>query len=168
MCRVKTIGFNDPLDQPCNIKEIEAAMDGPSGSSMYVTRACIEQVGLLDERFFLYYEDLDWGVRAKRCGLGYAAGSLVSHKGGTTTGSATGRARRSWISVYLENRNRIHFVRLHYPRYFITTVILSMIYSSEYLLVGSLTNFGAALKGVFAGLRNETGPPDMLRRTPPG
>ena len=169
MCRPKLIGFNDPLEKPCNIEEIEAALDAPSGSSMYVTRACIERIGLMDERFFLYYEDLDWAARAKQCGLGCAMGSLVPHKGGTATGSSTSRARRSRMSVYLENRNRIHFVRQHYHKYLILTVILSAAYSLEYLLAGSLSNCVAALSGLIAGVRGETGPPsDLGPRIPTG
>jgi GT2 family glycosyltransferase len=26
----------------------------------------VQSIGLMDDRFFLYYEDLDWGVRAKK------------------------------------------------------------------------------------------------------
>src|SRR5262249_26072066 len=70
------IGFHDPISRPCDVEAIEASMDCPSGSSMYVTRACVDQIGPMDDRFFLYYEDMDWGIRAKKCGLGYAAASI--------------------------------------------------------------------------------------------
>ena len=40
-------------------------MDSPTGPSMYVTRTCIEQIGLMDESFFLYWEEVDWAIRAK-------------------------------------------------------------------------------------------------------
>ena len=36
-------------------------MDSPTGPSMYVTRDCIERIGLMDESFFLYWEEVDWG-----------------------------------------------------------------------------------------------------------
>ena len=89
-------GIHAPIDLPA----IERAMDSPSGASMYVTRRCIEQIGLMDESYFLFYEDLDWGVRAKKHGLGYASDSIVAHQRGTTTGSAGRSTALSRLSVY--------------------------------------------------------------------
>jgi GT2 family glycosyltransferase len=39
-----------------------------SGVAMAARRAMWEQVGLFDERFFMYYEDLDWSARARKAG----------------------------------------------------------------------------------------------------
>ena len=73
----------------------------------------------MDESFFLYWEEVDWAIRAKaECGVGYAHKSVVPHVMGTTTGSAGGRAKRSAFSVYLGHRNQLHFVRRHHPRWF--------------------------------------------------
>ncbi len=160
--RTVIVGHNDPLDSTPNVADVEARMDGPSGSSIYVTRACIDRIGLMDERFFLYYEDLDWGMRAKRCGLlGYASASVVQHKGGTTIGSARNRRDRSWLSIYLENRNRLHFVWIHCPSFLPWISILSFAYALEYLVVRSPRNFFAAIQGVLAGLKKETGAPRL-------
>ncbi len=50
--------------------DIEARINSPTGASFYVTRRCIERIGLMDERFFLYFEELDWGLRARDvCGV---------------------------------------------------------------------------------------------------
>ncbi len=40
------------------------------GTALLIRRAVIEQVGLLDERFFAYYEDADFVLRARRTGYG--------------------------------------------------------------------------------------------------
>ncbi len=40
-----------------------------SGCSMLIKKAVIEKVGLLDEKFFLYYEDVDFSCRAQRAGF---------------------------------------------------------------------------------------------------
>jgi hypothetical protein len=40
-------------------------LGSPSGVSIYVTRQCLERSGFMDERYFLYFEELDWGYRAK-------------------------------------------------------------------------------------------------------
>jgi hypothetical protein len=42
--------------------------DAVSGSCMLIRRAVIEQIGLLDERFFAYQEDADYCFRAQRAG----------------------------------------------------------------------------------------------------
>ena len=132
---------------------------------MFVTRQCLEKIGPMDERFFLYYEDLDWGIRAKHCGIGDAAASVVFHKGGSTIGSwSTSRENRSWLSIYLENRNRIHFVRKHYPFWLPLALALAPSQFVPYLFIGSWTDFKTALQGCLAGLRGEIGPPSRLGR----
>lgn len=40
-----------------------------SGSGMMIKKRVIDKVGLLDERFFAYWEDADFGTRAKRAGF---------------------------------------------------------------------------------------------------
>ncbi len=154
-----TIGRKEPVNATIHLQSIEAALDCVSGASMYVTRPCLEAIGPMDERFFLYYEDADWSIRAKSHGLGYASDSIVRHKGGTTIGSAGHRGERSRLSVYLESRNHIHFVRLHWPRYLLLAKFVGFLDALEYLFVGSPQNFMAASVGVLAGIRGETGPP---------
>jgi len=40
-----------------------------TGCAMLVKRSVLEKVGLLDDRFFAYYEDAEWCVRARRAGF---------------------------------------------------------------------------------------------------
>lgn len=139
---------------------MESLMDAPDGASIYVTRGLIERIGLMDERYFLYYEDLEWGCRAKALGeLGYAHRSRVPHKGGTTIGSSSSRATRSPLAVYMEFRNRILFVRDRYRAWLPWTLLLQLAHISTYLLAGSLTNLIAASQGLLAGVRGESGKP---------
>jgi N-acetylglucosaminyl-diphospho-decaprenol L-rhamnosyltransferase len=46
----------------------EIAVDSVVGAYMQVRREAIESVGLLDETFFMYGEDLDWAYRVKEAG----------------------------------------------------------------------------------------------------
>ncbi len=41
-------------------KEIAIPVDWIMGSSIFTSRAAVRKVGLLDERFFMYFEDVDW------------------------------------------------------------------------------------------------------------
>ena len=152
-----------PISPAPDPEDVEARMDSPTGCSMYVTRECIERIGLMDEKFFLYWEETDWGVRAKAtCGVGYAHNSVVSHVRGTTTGAVRKRSERSALAVYLPYRNQLHFVRRHHPGWFAWTVFVSFLRTGQFLAVGSKSNFLAAVQGLAAGLRGETGRPDHL------
>jgi len=164
MMRPAIIGFQEPLNAPFDLNAIEAALHCISGASMYVTRACLAKIGPMDERFFLYYEDADWSVQAKQYGLGYASDSIVRHKGGTTIGSAAPRAKRSRLSVYLQSRNHINFVRKHLRGRLPLASIVSFAYAASYLVAGSRQNFKIALEGLIAGLKGETGVPGFMTR----
>jgi GT2 family glycosyltransferase/glycosyltransferase involved in cell wall biosynthesis len=63
-----------------------------TGACMYVRRAVIDRVGLLDERYGMAYEDVDWCLRAWRAGFGvlyFPAARLVHHES-ATRGTAVG------------------------------------------------------------------------------
>jgi GT2 family glycosyltransferase len=120
----------------------------------------------MDERYFLYFEDLDWGVRAKTLGpIGYAHASIVPHKGGTTIGTSLSRRKQSPLAVYLEFRNRIIFIRKHFPRWLLWTIALAFVYVARYLAEGSVQNTIAAVRGLSAGLLGQTGRPDDILKS---
>ena len=155
---LRTSGTFEP-----NPEQVDRRIDAPSGASMYVTRACIDQIGLMDERYFLYFEDLEWGLRAKQlCGVGYAHRSVVIHTGGTTIGGSTRASKRSPLSVYLEARNSILFVREKYPGWLFWTAALQMLRSVRHAHDYSIKTLSASISGTFAGLLGRTGRPDWL------
>ena len=43
------IGLGEPVNGPIDLQAIEAALDCIAGGSMYVTRACLETIGPMDE-----------------------------------------------------------------------------------------------------------------------
>lgn len=62
-----------------------------SGAAMLVRREVFDRVGLLDESFFLYYEETDWCLRARRAGCRILAvpSSIVWHKVSATLGASS-------------------------------------------------------------------------------
>jgi GT2 family glycosyltransferase/glycosyltransferase involved in cell wall biosynthesis len=71
-----------------------------TGACMYVTREVIERVGLLDERYPMAYEDVDWCLRAWQAGfrvLYFPAASLYHHESvtrGTDLGEREAESQR--------------------------------------------------------------------------
>ena len=61
--------------------DINAEVDALAGACMLVRKAVVDTVGLLDEAFFLYYEDTDWCCRIKKAGwkIWYLGGAQVVH-----------------------------------------------------------------------------------------
>lgn len=59
----------------------ERTVDALSGACLMVRRAVIEQIGLLDERFVMYSEEVDWCQRMARAGwrVGYVPTARVIH-----------------------------------------------------------------------------------------
>lgn len=78
----------------------------PHGTLMLARRACLEDVGLFDERYFAYCEEAELAVRAKQAGwqVGVVRGADVRN---TDVGS------RAAVVDYLQLRNTLLMVREH-------------------------------------------------------
>ncbi len=96
----------DPTTTPA---PVPATLDFISGASMVASRAHYDQVGPLQEDYFLYYEEVDWAQR-RTAPLAYAEGAIVYHKGGASIGSRTTRQRASVLSLYFIHRARLRFL----------------------------------------------------------
>lgn len=69
-------------------REVPAPADWVSGASMMIRRAVIDRIGLMDEGYFLYFEETDYCARAAAAGFGIwtVPESRVLHLGGQATG----------------------------------------------------------------------------------
>jgi GT2 family glycosyltransferase/lipopolysaccharide/colanic/teichoic acid biosynthesis glycosyltransferase len=78
--------------------EETAEVDWMLGAAMFVRREAVESVGLMDERFFLYFEDVDWCYRMKQHGwkVIYHPEVVVTH--GYARESAQSVMNRSFIA----------------------------------------------------------------------
>jgi GT2 family glycosyltransferase len=98
---------------------VERCMHYPVGASIMVSRAFLDQVGLLSEEYFLYFEELDWVLRASgRFSVAYAPGSIVYHKVGGSLGTSSNPAKKSAACDYWSARNRLFFTRRWFPEAF--------------------------------------------------
>jgi GT2 family glycosyltransferase len=109
-----------------DVATVEAGMSYVAGASLCVTRAFVEQIGLLDESYFLYYEELDWAARARgRFAVACAADSVVYHKGGASTGYDWSGRRRNAAAEFFLLRNRLRFTWRYAPQA-LPTVLLGL------------------------------------------
>ncbi|MGZ9713167.1 glycosyltransferase [Glaciimonas sp. GNP009] len=112
------LGLGEELSVPRNQKLIEQSLDYVVGASMMVSRAFLKDVGLMCEDYFLYFEEIDWAMRAKgKFILAWAPESVVLHKEGGTIGSSH-RSRPSTTSLFYLYRNRLRFAHRHTPEHY--------------------------------------------------
>jgi GT2 family glycosyltransferase len=84
-------------------------VDSVVGAFLMIRRSVVEQIGPLDERFFMYSEDEDWCWRAKQAGgrVVYHPGVVVHHIRGATTSKyrlrMTYHSHRSYWLYYKKN-----------------------------------------------------------------
>jgi len=79
----------------------EAEVISACGGAMFVRKAVIDRIGLFDSRYFMYYEDLDFGIRSWLAGYKvlYTPEAIVYHRM-----RASGRSEV--LNEYVDNKNR--------------------------------------------------------------
>ncbi len=80
----------------------EAEVIGACGGAMFVRRSIIQELGLFDDRYFMYYEDIDFCIRAWIAGykVMYTPEAIVYHRM-----RASGRSE--YLNEYVDHRNRL-------------------------------------------------------------
>jgi N-acetylglucosaminyl-diphospho-decaprenol L-rhamnosyltransferase len=96
------------------VSEAACRVEWVSGASMLVRRQAFEELGGMDEGYFLYYEEVDYCLRAMRAGweCHYEPGSQVVHLVGKSTGVDPSVTVRRLPGYVLESRRR-YFVKNH-------------------------------------------------------
>ncbi len=81
-------------------------IDYASGACFLIKKNVIEQVGMLDEKYFLYYEDSDlsWRVKKAGCKVAYVPTAFLWHKNAASVGGSG-----SSLQDYYITRNRLLF-----------------------------------------------------------
>ena len=110
-----------------------------------------EKIGVMDEKYFVYYDDCDFLWRMRRAGmrLGFAPLEVVQHKVSYSTGG-----QDSEFTLYYGARNRLYFIRKHYG------LVLSVVSLSYFFVTRLLKGMkmkaaqrSAMWRGVRDGLR---------------
>lgn len=120
------------------------------GCAMMVKRAVVHRVGRFADRFFLYYEELDWSQRIKDAGylIYYQPSASILHKESVSVG------QHNPMKTYYLTRNRILYMRRHcssFQRFvfylFFGSCVLPK-HMISYIATGKLKHARAFVKGV--------------------
>jgi N-acetylglucosaminyl-diphospho-decaprenol L-rhamnosyltransferase len=162
LARASSIGYGSRVEDPVDPREIERAQNYLNGASMFVGRRFLREVGPMREDYFLYCEEVEWCLRARKLGmrLGYAADAPVLHYQGTTMGNFWQFRRRARLSVHLNERNRILLTKDHYPALVLGVGVSAFaLFLYRYGRRMAWRQYLYALGGWWAGVRGERGAP---------
>lgn len=106
---------------------VERWMNYVVGASMLVSRDFLNEVGLMCEDYFLYFEDTDWAMRSRgKYELAYASESIVYHKVGQSIGTSSDPRKKSLTCDFYALRNRLVFTRRFFP-FAMPTIVLTVL-----------------------------------------
>lgn len=108
-----------PFVMAPGISDVPTRTDWVAGASMLIRRAVFEQIGLLDEGYFLYFEEVDFCLRAFRAGWScwYMPQSRVVHLVGQSTGVTNPKSRYNRLPQYWFDSRRRYFLKNYGPVY---------------------------------------------------
>lgn len=153
--RCEQIGENWPADTAIDTAAIEARLSYVNGAAVLARRTMIDRVGLMTEDHFLYWEEMDWATRMARDGRyrpGLAAGALVFHDVGASTGS-NDHGFASPSSTFWMTRSRLRFLARYHPR--LVPLVLMLIARAALREVAGRRweRAGAMVRGAWAARR---------------
>lgn len=107
------IDWDNVIGSHRGVDEVDSGQFDSESSIDYATGACIfaktevfKKVGLFDEKYFLYLEDMDFSVRAKKAGykITYQPSAVLWHKNASSSGGSGSKLQDYYIT-----RNRLLF-----------------------------------------------------------
>jgi hypothetical protein len=126
------------------------------GTAMLFRRRALDTVGLFDEEFFAYHEDVDWCTVARRQGFRvvFAPSARIYHKGHRSSGGKGYVTPRQ----YLAGRNMVLYVRKHASRLqvvkFVTFQVLTIpLQYVRRLITGEQAGVTSKVRGMLDGWR---------------
>lgn len=138
-----------------------------TGCAMAVKFDVFTKIGLFDENYFAYVEEVDFCKRAKDAGFTFSCchDSVVVHRIAQSLGTS------SPSQIYLKTRNRAYFIKKNIPYHFrIFSWVWFFLISLYWILKGNFSgkahNYQAILKGIEDFLKGRMGPPNWKRIFP--
>lgn len=142
----KAIKINDS-----NIQEniIEKELDYISGAALFFRSNFFNQFGFFDERYFLYFEEVDLQLRIGKDQIGYCKNSIILHKESATIGSKDKITNKTAFSDFHSFSSRIKFTKKLFPNRIILVYLLGIIYIIHRLANLKIKNAYYIFKSMF-------------------
>ncbi len=127
---------------------VEKKINYIMGASLLVDKRVLEEVGLMDEIFFLYGDELDWQLRATKKGwdIAVALESIVYHRESLSVGG-----KGSFYFYHFSMSSAI-IIKRHYSSFFLPSAFVVQMLRAI-IMTGSFKNVSAVVKGFVQGLR---------------
>lgn len=144
------------LDRAVNKKEMIHNINYIMGAAMFVPIYVFEDVGLLNEEYFLYYEELDFVEKIKHnYHLKCEPRSIVYHKEGSSIGSDTVvPINKSLLADYFIVRNKLKFTYKYYKKFIPIICMGIVIMAFKRIIRGQYTR-AIMFIGLLIGIKNE-------------
>ncbi|SHM56932.1 hypothetical protein SAMN04488057_102174 [Cyclobacterium lianum] len=136
--------------------------DWITGCAILLRSEVLREVGLLDERYFAYFEDVDWSLRIRGAGyfLKVHPGSVIFHEAGAASKSKK-PGKEGFLSPrvhFLNIRNQIFQLRKYstHPKSFLAWPLHFLIFGLKmiyFTLKGRKQKRRAIWNGIVAGMR---------------
>lgn len=145
--------------------DVQRDVEWVPGCGLLLSCAALREIGLFDERFFAYHEDVDWCTTAREHGwrIVYAPRSVVLHRGNRTLGGPSYNSPRKYLSA----RSTVLFARKHATRLQRAKLATSIVVTLPFVFLRRLVTGEAAgvrlkVRGWLDGLRDREPPYDAL------
>lgn len=144
--KVRHIGLNE---MDVGEYEQETEVGFATGCCLFIPMNVIRRAGVLDERFFLYYEDTEFSFRLRKMGIAiyYCPQAMMYHKVGAATKGAD-----SPLCAYYIARNWLLCNKLHlgwrYPVFLLYYVVNRIVRCLLWLVQGKGALVHATLRGI--------------------
>lgn len=127
----------------------EDACNFANGCCMLLTDQIVGQLGLLDERFFLYYEDTEYSMRADKnsIGISYCGQAVVYHKVNGSTGGNENPA-----NVYYITRNWLMCNRTYMKARFVLFCVYFLMNRACWAMIWLMQGKQDMVKALWAGI----------------
>jgi GT2 family glycosyltransferase len=132
--------------------DVESIVDYSPTCAMLIHRSVFIDVGLMDESYFVYFDDTDFCWRLKQVGIpiGYTPVTSLVHKVGGSTGGT-----QSPFTIRMTSRNRLYYLRKHFGVLSanLWMPVFLLYYIAQYCRTGNLASLKASLGGSFEYFR---------------
>ncbi|WP_339866915.1 glycosyltransferase family 2 protein [uncultured Algoriphagus sp.] len=110
LCRAITSGDRKKLEE---YKAKDSKLDWATGCCMLITRNALLEVGLLNESYFTYFEDVEWSLRFREKGydIELASRAVIYHEAGASSKKKHAEGTLSATVFYYHVRNQFFLVR---------------------------------------------------------